>query len=62
MEVQETERRNLARELHDEIGQLLTGLRLLLSPNEYSPADALKIRFVQAQTIVDDVLTRVRGL
>jgi PAS domain S-box-containing protein len=62
MEVQETERRNLARELHDEIGQLLTGLRLLLSPNEGSPADALKIRFEQAQTIVDDVLTRVRGL
>jgi signal transduction histidine kinase len=30
MEVQETERRFLARELHDEIGQLLTGLRILL--------------------------------
>ena len=38
MEVQETERRHLARELHDEIGQLLTGLRLLLRPDGDSPS------------------------
>jgi len=61
MEVQETERRHLARELHDEIGQLLTGLRLLLRLNGDSPADALA-RFEQARTIVDDLLARVRGL
>ena len=30
MEVQETERRNIALELHDEIGQVLTGLKLPL--------------------------------
>lgn len=62
MEVQETERRNLARELHDEIGQLLTSLRLLLRPNGDTSADALKTRFEQARTIVDNLLTRVRGL
>jgi PAS domain S-box-containing protein len=62
MEVQETERRNLARELHDEIGQLLTGLRLLLSSNGNGSADALEIRFEQAQTIVDNLLARVRRL
>ena len=56
LEVQETERQHLARELHDEIGQLLTGLRLLLRPNGDSPADALKTRFEQARTIVDDLL------
>ena len=56
LEVQETERQHLARELHDEIGQLLTGLRLLLRLNGDSPADALKTRFEQARTIVDDLL------
>jgi signal transduction histidine kinase len=58
---QETERKGLARELHDEIGQLLTGLRLLLKLNGYSP-DVLKTRFEQARTIVDDLLARVRRL
>ena len=62
LEVQENERRHLARELHDEIGQLLTGLRLLLRLNGDSPADALKARFEQARTIVDDLLGRVRRL
>jgi PAS domain S-box-containing protein len=62
LEVQENERRHLARELHDEIGQLLTGLRLLLRLNGDSPADALKARFEHARTIVDDLLGRVRRL
>jgi len=62
MEVQETERRYLARELHDEIGQLLTGLRLLLRLNGDSSADALKTRFEHARTIVDDLLGRAREL
>jgi signal transduction histidine kinase len=48
--VQETERKHLARELHDEIGQLLTGLRLLLRSNGDSPVDELKTRFEQART------------
>jgi PAS domain S-box-containing protein len=62
LEVQETERQHLARELHDEIGQLLTGLRLLLRLNGDSPADSLKTRLDQARTIVDDLLARVQTL
>jgi signal transduction histidine kinase len=62
MEVQETERRHLARELHDEIGQLLTGLLLLLRPDGDSPADSLRTRFEQARATVNDLLGRVRGL
>jgi signal transduction histidine kinase len=74
LEVQETERRHLARELHDEIGQMLTGLKLLLKPALPSPgpgggqgggglaADAVKIKFDQARRIVDDLLAKLRGL
>lgn len=60
--IQENERQHLARELHDEIGQLLTGLRLLLKANGQWPADAVKTRFDQARTMVDDLLAKVRSL
>jgi signal transduction histidine kinase len=62
LEVQEAERRHLARELHDEVGQTLTGLRLLLKPNADLPTDAIRIKFEQARGIVDELLARVRGL
>jgi PAS domain S-box-containing protein len=62
LEVQEAERRHLARELHDEVGQLLTGIRLLLKPNGTVPADAVTGRFEQAREIVDQLLQRVRAL
>jgi signal transduction histidine kinase len=62
LEVQEAERRHLARELHDEVGQTLTGLRLLLKPNGDAAADAVNTRFEQARDLVDELLERVRGL
>jgi len=62
LEVQEAERRHLARELHDEIGQSLTGLRFLLDPDADSVTDAAIIKLEQARAIVDEVLERVRGL
>ena len=34
VELQETERRQVARELHDEVGQLLTGLKLVIESGE----------------------------
>lgn len=40
VELQEMERREIARELHDEIGQLLTGLKLLLETDERHPRSA----------------------
>jgi signal transduction histidine kinase len=62
LEVQEAERRHLALELHDEVGQSLTGLRLLLKPDGGSTADAARARLEQARGIVDGLLERVRGL
>jgi PAS domain S-box-containing protein len=62
LEVQETERRHLACELHDEVGQMLTGLRLLLKPDGDTSSESVTRRLYQAQQLVDEILERVRGL
>lgn len=61
MEVQETERRNIARELHDEIGQVLTGLKLTLEMGARVPEEAGKC-LEQAQVLVNDLMARARKL
>ena len=62
LEVQEAEHRCLARELHDEFGQLLTGLRLLLKARGDQPPASVNAGLEQARGIVDDLLGRVRSL
>jgi signal transduction histidine kinase len=62
LEVQESERRHQARELHDEVGQKLTGLRLLLNPNSLLPGNRADQHFQEALTVVDDLLERVRAI
>lgn len=62
LEVQESERRHLARELHDEVGQLLTGLRLILAGTSNLLPDEVRIELDQARGIVDELLERIRGL
>ena len=56
--VQETLSRNLALELHDEIGQLITGLKLILE----QPAQDNPTQLEQARAVTDDLLKRVRDL
>lgn len=60
LEVQEQERRHLAAELHDEVGQLLTGLnfQLDLATRGEKTAEAL----AAAKQIVHDLTARVRDL
>jgi signal transduction histidine kinase len=58
VEIQETERREIARELHDEIGQLLTGLKLALE----APSGAAIARLGEAQALVNELMVRVREL
>jgi PAS domain S-box-containing protein len=58
--VQETERRDMARELQDEIGQLLTGLHFTLEIIERSPVMAPEDTVHKARALVDDLMGRVR--
>lgn len=62
VEVQETERRTIASELHDEIGQALTGLKFVLEMvGRQSPGDATA-RLHEAHDLVNNLLQRVRTL
>ncbi len=62
LEAQETERRRVACELHDEIGQALTGLRLTLDLTRRLPPDRLRPSLDQAQGLVQELTGKVRDL
>ncbi len=54
IEAQEAERRAVARELHDDFGQVLTALKLNLHRLEYDSSDSIEL--------VDGAITRMRDL
>ncbi len=62
MEVQEVERRNIARELHDEISQVLTGLKLSLEMCARLPAEDVGSNLRQANILVNELMARARKL
>ena len=62
LDIQEQERRALARELHDEIGQVLTGLHLTLKAAQHETPENLLAGLKNAQTIVSELLAQVREL
>jgi len=62
VEVQEQERRHVARELHDEVGQLLTALKLVLETSPAAAGGDLDRKLREAKTLVGDLLGRVREL
>lgn len=62
VEVQEAERRSVARELHDEIGQLLTGLNMILEAGPHISHSPLVERLSEAQAMVNELTGRVRQL
>lgn len=59
--VQEEERRNLARELHDEVGQSLTGLKMMVDMALRVPTMA-EANLRQAQALLNELIGKVRNL
>ena len=62
VEMQETERYRIARELHDEVGQLLTRLDLMLKLMTRLSAARIRESLGEAQALVGELTTRVREL
>jgi PAS domain S-box-containing protein len=62
IEVQEAERRNLARELHDEIGQILTLVSINLRTIDGTGGAAARQRLDDSIDIVDQLIQQVRAL
>jgi signal transduction histidine kinase len=62
VDVQEAERRRLALELHDEIGQNLTGLKLMLEGGASLPDPQMRERMRNSLALVNELIGRVRTL
>ena len=63
IEAQETERRHIARELHDEIGQALTAVKISLQAAESrAAAPDVRSRLEESTLIVDEALDQVRNM
>ncbi|HEV3166714.1 MAG TPA: PAS domain S-box protein [Isosphaeraceae bacterium] len=62
VEIQESERRSIARELHDEVGQNLTGLKLSLEMLGRMPYDSESIKLKECQTLVNGLMAQLRDM
>jgi PAS domain S-box-containing protein len=62
VEVQEVERRNLARDLHDELGQQLTALKLLLEGSPGLPPAQMQHRVQEAYARANQLQGLVRNM
>jgi signal transduction histidine kinase len=61
--VQEEERKTISRELHDEVGQILTGLRMELGTlSHYDPDGEFRQRLESVKRLAEEALRSVRNL
>lgn len=63
LEIQESERRQVARELHDEIGQALTAAKITLQTlQRYPDPSAVDLRLDDGIAVIDRALTQIRSI
>jgi len=62
VEAQELERKKIARELHDEIGQILTAVRISLQSIQRTCDSSAVSRIEEGVSVIDEALNRVREL
>ncbi len=60
--VQEQERRSIARELHDQTGQYLTVLKLMVDQALKSPGEGVGAKLKEVQTVLGEMMSQVRNL
>jgi signal transduction histidine kinase/PAS domain-containing protein len=61
-EVQEAERQRIAQELHDQFGQTLTGLQIIMETLPRFSVEERNMRLTEARFIVQDLIRRIRAL
>jgi signal transduction histidine kinase len=62
VEAQENERRTIARELHDEIGQSLTALKMIMAQAARLPETERTAALNEAKNVVGDLIRQVREM
>ncbi len=62
VKVQEDERRSLSRELHDEIGQMLTGLQFTIKSIMVESTEEQKNKLDQIQILISVIISQIREL
>jgi len=64
-DIREDERTRIAREIHDELGQQLTGLKMdisWLSKKVHSPNEEINVKLSEALALIDDTVKTVRRI
>ena len=62
VDIQETERRHIAKELHDHLGQLLTGLQFMLERTKSQASGQQRANLEEIQSSVTDIIGQVREM